>query len=174
MLKRVNFLPIIRDHFRTLSRLDSDSNKVSLPDLFLFIIIPIVLGLLFTFLDIAIKPYTSNLIASLSIFSGFLFNLLAIVYSQMEKLQKDAKSEKSSIKERFIKEIHINISFTIILSLIIITGLIVGMTPLPKFRFDWVLKDLYSFLIISLSSLFLLSLLMVLNRIYILLKKEVN
>jgi ACR3 family arsenite efflux pump ArsB len=106
MFKRINILDIIKDHFKTLRRFDSSSNNIYWKDFVLFIIVPLIIGVLFSYNEFSIKPYIGNLIAAISIFGGFLFNLLAIIYSQIDKIKKDAYNENSLLKKTFVKEIH--------------------------------------------------------------------
>lgn len=172
MLKRINILSIIKDHFGTLTRLDSKSKRIYRKDLLLFVGLPAIIGTWLAFIGFSIKPFVGNLIAAVAIFGGFLFNLLAIIYSQIDKIRDDANNEQNELKKRFVKEIHINISYSIVLSLLIIIVLIACTTELPSFQFDWLVKKIALGLTYFLLGKFLLTLLMVLNRVYILLKKD--
>lgn len=172
MLKRINILSIVRDHFHTLTRFDTKSKRIYWKDLVLFIGLPIILGAWLAYKGFSIKPFIGNLIAAIAIFGGFLFNLLAIIYSQIDKIRADANNEENELKKTFVKEIHINISYSIVLSLLIIIVLIACTTELPKFQYDWLIKKIALGLTYFLLSKFLLTLLMVLNRVYILLKKD--
>jgi len=172
MLKRINILRIVKDHFGTLTRLDSKSKRLYWKDLVLFIGLPSIIGALLAYKGFSIKPFIGILIAAVAIFGGFLFNLLAIIYSQIDKIRDDAKSEKNELKKLFVKEIHINISYSIVLSLLIIIVLIGCTTELPQFRYDWLVKKIALGVTYFLLGKFLLTLLMVLNRVYILLKKD--
>lgn len=172
MFKRINIFGIISDHFGTLRRLDSDSKKIYWKDLLLFIGLPLIIGVFLAFKGFSIKPYIGNLIAAISIFGGFLFNLLAIIYSQIDKIKSDAEDENNPIKKRFVKEIHVNISYSIVLSLIIILVLIACTASIPSFQYDWIVKKIALGFTYFLLTKFLLTLLMVLNRVYILLKKD--
>jgi len=172
MLKRINILSIVKDHFGTLTRLDSKSKRIYWKDLVLFIGFPTILGVWLAYKGFTIKPFIGNLIVAVAIFGGFLFNLLAIIYSQIDKIRDDANSEKNKLKKVFVKEIHINISYSIVLSLLIIIVLIGCTIELPKLQYDWLVKKIALGVIYFLLGKFLLTLLMVLNRVYILLKKD--
>jgi hypothetical protein len=172
MFKRINILSIVKDHFGTLTRLDSKSKRIYWKDLALFIGLPAILGVWLACKGFSIKPFVGNLIAAVAIFGGFLFNLLAIIYSQIDKIRDDANNEQNELKKVFVKEIHINISYSIVLSLLIIIVLIGCTTELPEFQFDWLVKKITLGLTYFLLGKFLLTLLMVLNRVYILLKKD--
>lgn len=172
MLKRINIINIVKDHFGTLTRLDSKSKGIYWKDLVLFIGLPVVLGIVLAYKGFSIRPFIGNLIAAVAIFGGFLFNLLAIIYSQIDKIRTDAKNENNELKKTFVKEIHINISYSIVLSLLTIIVLIACTIELPRFSYDWLIKKIALGLTYFLLAKFLLTLLMVLNRVYILLKKD--
>jgi cytochrome c biogenesis factor len=172
MLARINILAIIKDHFKTLKSLNSTKNRISWQDSILFIVTPIVIAVGLVYKDLTFEEQLGNLIAAISIFGGFLFNLLAIIYSQFDKIEIDANKEDNELKKRFVKEIHTNISFCIVLSILIVLTLLLSTIDIPLFNYDWLLKKIIIGVNYFLMSLFLLTLTMVLNRVYILLKKE--
>jgi hypothetical protein len=172
MLARINILSIIKDHFGTLRNLNSSKNRISWQDVVLFIVTPILIAIILVYKDLTFEKQLGNLIAAISIFGGFLFNLLAIIYSQFDKIEIDANKEDNDLKKRFVKEIHINISFCIVVSILIVMTLLLSTIDIPKFRYDWLLNKIIIGINYFLMSLFLLTLTMVLNRVYILLKKE--
>ncbi len=172
MLERINILSIITDHFKTLKSLNQKSDWVNGKDLLLFVGLPLVLAILLTYKGYTFKEQLGNLIASISIFGGFLFNLLAIIYSQLDNIEKDANNENSDLKKKFVKEIHSNISFCIVLSIFIVITLLLSTIEIPEFLYKWLIKKIIVGLNYFLMSLFLLTLIMILNRVYILLKKK--
>lgn len=172
MLKRINILSIIKDHFGTLRTLNSKSKWIYWKDLLLFIISPAILSSWLAYKGFSIRPFIGNLIAAVAIFGGFLFNLLAIIYSQIDKIRADANNEENDLKKTFVKEIHINISYSIVLSLLIVIVLIAYAVELPSFPYDWLVKKIVLGATYFLLGKFLLTLIMVLNRVYILLKKD--
>ena len=173
MLNRINILKIIKDHLGTLRSLNQSSDRIYWKDFLLFFIFPIIISILLVWKDYSFKEQLGNLIAAISIFGGFLFNLLAIIYSQMENIKKDAKTEDDKVKTRFINEIHINISFCIVLSIFIVLSLLLTTIDIPEFEYLGILKKIINGLNYFLMILFLLTLTMILNRVYILLKKGV-
>jgi hypothetical protein len=172
MLSRINIFQIIKDHFKTLRSLNQNSRGIYWQDFILFILIPLVLSVVATYNDYSLQNQVTNLIAATSIIGGFLFNLLAIIYGQIDKIKTDADTEQNYIKKVFVKEIHINISFGIVLSIILVLTLILysidfkGNTILNALNRG--LLGLNYFLITE----FTLTILMVVNRVYILLKKD--
>lgn len=172
MLERINIISIITDHFKTLKSLNQKSNWVNGKDLLLFIGFPLTLSILLTYKGYNFENHLGNLIVAISIFGGFLFNLLAIIYSQLDNIEKDAESENSELKKKFVKEIHINISFCIVLSILIVMTLLLTTIDTPKFEYDWLFNKIIIGINYFLMLLFLLTLIMILNRVYILLKKN--
>lgn len=172
MLQRINIISIIIDHFKTLKSLNQKSNCINGKDLALFIGFPLILSIFLTYKGYDFKEQLGNLIAAISIFGGFLFNLLAIIYSQLDNIKKDALNEDNKLKKRFVSEIHINISFCIVLSILIIITLLITTIDIPKFQYDWLVTKIIIGINYFLMFLFLLTLIMVLNRVYILLKKN--
>lgn len=174
MLDRINILKIIKDHLGTLRSLNQSSNRIYWKDFLLFFIFPFIVSSFLIWKEYSFEEQLGNLIAAISIFGGFLFNLLAIIYSQMENIKKDAKTEDDKLKTRFINEIHINISFCIVLSILIVVTLLLTTIDIPKFEYLMVIEKFIVGLNYFLMILFLLTLTMVLNRVYILLKKGVT
>jgi hypothetical protein len=171
MLDRINILKIIKDHIGTMRSLNQSSNRIYWKDFMLFFILPISMSILLVWKDYSFKEQLGNLIAAISIFGGFLFNLLAIIYSQMGNIKKDAETEDDKVKKRFINEIHINISFCIVLSIVIVLSLLLTTIDIPEIEFWTILEKIINGLNYFLMILFLLTLIMILNRVYILLKK---
>ncbi len=173
MLDRINILKIIKDHLGTMRSLNQSSNRIYWKDFLLFFIFPVIVSTLLVWKGYSFKEQLGNLIAAISIFGGFLFNLLAIIYSQMENIKKDAETEDDKVKKRFINEIHINISFCIVLSICIVLTLLLTTIDIPEFEYLEILNKTINGLNYFLMILFLLTLTMILNRVYILLKKGV-
>lgn len=173
MLDRINIIKIIKDHLGTLRSLNQTSQRIYWKDLLLFFILPLIVSTLLVWKNYSFEEELGNLIAAISIFGGFLFNLLAIIYSQMESIKKDANTENDKVKKRFINEIHINISFCIVLSIFIVITLLMTKIDIPVFKYLEILEKFIVGLNYFLMMLFLLTLAMILNRVYILLKKGV-
>lgn len=171
MLPRINILTIIRDHFRTLRRLGQKSSRVSWQDFSLFVLVPFFIAIFLCFKNFNYHQQTGNLITAISIFGGFLFNLLAIIYSQIDRLKRDSLKENSELKKRFVNEIHINISYCIVLSIAIVLVLLLSTIDYPK-DYTKICSKAVDTCAYFLMGQFLLTLLMVLNRVYILLKKD--
>lgn len=187
MFKRINIFKIIRDHLKTLKRIDMLRAGMSIQDFCLFFFLPMLIASVLIYLNVRLERHIADLITSISILSGFLFNLLAIVYGLMDKLQADAKAEatndRPSLKTTYVKEIHTNISFNILVSLLMLF-LLLAHSFINKYNICLIyicnychlgslnIVDGLSWLIYSLLGIFSLTMLMILNRIYILLNKN--
>ena len=169
MLIRVNFIHIIKAHFATF-RAVGQAKGIYFWDLILFIFFPAVVAIFMTCTGVEFKELISDIITAISILAGFLFNLLAIIYTSLEKL----KIEKSEIKKKFILELHSNISYNILVSIFLICFLFLYKISIPKSELCDVLKKILIAINIFLLISFVLTLLMVLNRIYILLDSSKN
>ncbi len=176
MFSRINIFKIIIDHFNTLKVYKSESKYMSLSDFILFIIFPLIIASFLSFKGFTFESQLSNLIAGISIFGGFLFNLLAIIYSQLENIENNNNKIEDKnllkLKEQFVNEIHVNISFCIVLSIIIVLTLLLTTIDFSDFIFSSIIKKIIVGLNYFLLIIFLFSLLMVINRVYILLKRK--
>jgi len=172
MLSRINVLKIIVDHFKTLKSLNQASKAIYWKDFILFIGLPLAVSTIATCANYSLQSQVTNLIAAASIIGGFLFNLLAIIYGQIDKIKADADTEENYLKKIFVGEIHINISFCIVLSIILVCTLILYSIDFKGEKILEILnRGLLAFNYFLISE-FLLTILMVINRVYILLKKD--
>lgn len=164
MFGKINVLKIIIDHVNTFKGIGTRKFKFS--EIMLFAVIPIALSCYVVgWKKFYFKPdHVNILIASLSILAGFLFNLLAMIFGFMDKLKENA--ENDDIKLVLVKEIHINISFSILLSIFCIVFLLFCDVETVC------LKVLFNVLALFFIISFLLAMLMVLKRIYIIMSKE--
>lgn len=173
MFSRINIGSIVKAHLKTLRSLNQPAKdrSIYLPDLLLFFVFPLITTYLIYLFELDFKSQISNLIAIISIFGGFLFNLLAIIYSFIDKIKP---TDLTPVKKVYAKELNANISFCIVLSLfIVLFMLIYSLIPIAKFGL--ILKYIYQFteyVIIYLLILFFLTLLMVISRIFVVLQKE--
>lgn len=173
MFHRISILDIIKAHFRTLRSLNQSVGDKSIywRDIITFFALPIILSYIFYILKLNLNSQVSNLIAIISIFGGFLFNLLAIIYSYIDKINVPTAS---IIKKKFANEINANISFCILLSIFIVL-LLLAYSFFPASHCGILLtyaSQLVEYLIYYLLILFFLTLLMVLSRVFTLLQKE--
>lgn len=173
MLARINILNILGNHFLSLRRTDQTKRIISLWDFILFFLFPLLLSSFLAYKNYTPKDSVESLIAAVSIFGGFLFNLLAIIYGQIEKIQNDANKEEDELKKRFVREIHSNISYSILLSIALVVSLLLLTVDIPQIKFDSIIKSGIIVLNYFLLFHFTLTLIMVLNRVYVLLNRSI-
>ena len=165
MFQKINCLRIIRDQIQTLYQTSSE-NKVNKKDIFTFYFLPFLISLIIYFIWIDIYDSDSlNLIATVvSIFAGLLLNLLLLIYDILR-----TTDNTENLKRKLLNEINTNISYCILVSIILILLLLIHNLKCPKFL-TVIFEISISYLIIH----FLLVLLLVLKRVYALLEKEYN
>jgi hypothetical protein len=166
MLGKINVLKIIGDHLKTLKSLRT--GKVLWSEIALFFILPLGVSIYSVYFQCFSfdSGQVNILIASLSILAGFLFNLLAMIFGAMDKLKENANGD--DIKLALVREIHINVSFSILLSVICIILLLFYDCKIG------LLKPFFNMMALFVIISFFLTLLMVLKRIYIIMSKDLN
>lgn len=146
MLTRINITQIITSHLKTLRGLDQKKG-IAIIDLLLFIIIPLISALLLAFFNIGFKSLASDIITAISILVGFLFNLLAIIYTSIDKIKIEGRD--SEIRKQFVLELHSNISYNILLSISHIPLLLIYKLDVYELWFDEFLIGINYFLLLS-------------------------
>jgi hypothetical protein len=168
MFSKINIVKILKDHFKTLK--NTNTNKISLSDYFMFFILPLIFALIYYYFDITMSDdLIKSLLTIFSVFVGLLFNLLILIYDIVNKNNHKNKNEPHTnmpIRKKFLQEIFSNISFTIFMSIVIVILLLVTFTN------NCFIKSASSLLSVYLMFLFILTLLMILKRIHVLLSKE--
>lgn len=154
MAYKIDVSKIIKGHISTL--VDSNTKRAGFRDYFFFLALPSIIAFILIYYGKAIDNDTSNaLIGGLSIFVGLSINFLMIVF---ELSSKDFfKQEK---QKKFLIEIIKNISFLTVLTLFII--LLLLLTNIEQKVFSIILYSILYFCLIN----FLMTLLMVIKRIY--------
>lgn len=175
MFSRININKIIKAHYKSLSSLNGE--EISFLDLVLFIFTPLIVSIYLGINNISIKSQISNLVTALSILAGFLFNLLAIIHNSLGKIKNEIRArslDEDALKLRFANEIHANISYNILIAIITVVSLV-----LYGLNVEFIDPKINKILLLFLNSIciflmihFLFTLLMILNRIYVLLDKE--
>jgi hypothetical protein len=179
MFSKISILEIIKDHIKTLK--SDETKRIHCPDIFIFFVIPGILSSAMLALGVFLNDgFVNALITSFSIFSALLFNLLLLVYGISDKPRNESSSDvlerKAAIKRRIIlREIYVNVSFSILISAIAIVLLLTYFLKIRSCEIWMIdicsLKWLLVFIIYYLSAQFLLTLVMILKRIYKLLSK---
>lgn len=162
MSLKIDISSIIKDHFGTI--VNSNDGKPSGWDWLIFMVSPIVIAYILLSLCIYFSvTFVDIVVSGLSIFVGLLFNIIVILFDivKTDKVKPD--------KKQVVREVVINISFCIILSLFAITTAF--MTQLEWGNcFKYISNFITYFLVLE----FFLTLLMVLKRMYYIFINELN
>ncbi len=133
LVDRININKILAKHFATLydhGKFKTTGKKVMpISDWIVFLVLPVSIATLLYYIGIRItEGYINILMTSLSIFVGLLFSLLTLIFD-LGKKEKEYKYEegvnyKQEQKYILIKELFINTSFSIALSIVAILSLL--------------------------------------------------
>ena len=167
MLDKVNVAAIVRDHLATLRNHPSRAYRFS--DFLLFFVLPLALGLGIVWIN---GPLPSNLIGvvvtSLSIFTGLLLNLLLLAYNVARNSTPPSGERIVELRESLFQEIFSNIAFAVLVALVsVVCTLAIGIMEGCNLA-----KGALSFVVYYFGTMFLLTMLMLLKRVYMLLTNE--
>jgi hypothetical protein len=170
MSSKINPIDIIKGHIKTLY--DNSTGDKSYWDVFFFLFLPLIISLILVlYFQLYLGNETANtIILCLSVFTPLLFNLILIVYTmtqkEIDKYEKPNYVGDFNLRMRRLEEINSNVSFCILIALTTILFLLVYTLTFSK---DITLyKVVFNIVMYYLAGLTLLTLLMVLNRIYFL------
>lgn len=180
MFTKISVAGIVKDHISTLK--SNQTNQIYYPDIFLFFLLPAILSSLMVYSGVPLNDGLVNaLITSFSIFSALLFNLLLLVYDIAGKSSDEIKVtdpleiKKVAQRRELLREIYVNVSFSILISTISVVVLLTYFLKTTNCfvwkinlcSFQWLLTAIVYYFSIQ----FLLTMFMVLKRIYKLLAK---
>ena len=171
-MEKINVIRIVSNHLETL-RLYRSQN-LSKKDLALFYLVPMVVSATAIYAGYSLNDEVAGiLLAAFAVLTGFLLNLLVFLYDMIQKSPSE-KSEDPEInrindlRKIILKETYFNISYCILVGLILTVFLVVGLISLR-----WV-NCAASFIVFSLVGNFLLTLLMVLKRFNVLIQEKLD
>ena len=162
MNSKLGFRAIVKDHFATL--VVGDTSKRSLLDFVLLYLVPIIVGVVLVKFNLIFgRSFGNALIIALSIFTGLLLNVLFLILNIGRKtLSEDEKLSANSL--RFLKELCSNVAYAVLISL-----LTIGAILLHFGFFSLNVKiglHLTSFFVYAMGGNFMLTMLLVLKRLY--------
>ncbi len=183
MSNKINITNIVKGHLSTLN--NANTGKVSAIDIFTFYLLPIFLSIVFYIFSLDLTKELVNIIVTAgSIFTGLLLNLLILVYDQKGKLPdvdtKNSKWKEIQLRHRILKETYFNIAYATLVSLLLVLfsvlqivfkDTLINIQSLNIKDFDLSVA-LTSPIIIFLGVHLVLTLLMILKRIFTLLTTE--
>lgn len=127
----------------------------------IFIVFPTALTVILCVYGIVLSDTLSNILATaFSIFAALLFNLLLLVYDLLKK--EETAATPNTLRQDLLDEVSKNISFSILFSLAVIIFLIINSV---KIKIHWI-EAAASGITFWLSTVFLLTLFMILKRIH--------
>lgn len=172
-LDKIDIRRIVTGHVASMRNFATD--KLSVSDLALFFGMPLVAAAVAVYLGWGFYVDALNaLLAAFAIFAGLLLNLLLLIYTFSTNASYPTTLAKT--RSRFVKELHDNIAFAVLVSVLIVMAAFVGVAELK-------MKDpqnpghtgsLLSFVLVFLTANFVLTLLMILKRIHVLLSNEID
>ena len=171
MSSKLNLAIIVVAHLQSLRI--SDTNKISPIDLFSFVIVPFLAAFgSYYFCFTLTESATNSILTAVSVFTGLLINVLILIFSASQSISTVSAlfTEGDIANERkFLEEISANISFCTLVGMMLI------LLQLSVFFFT---SERSKLIIASgtllLLSNFVLTMLMVLKRIYTLLMHKLN
>lgn len=170
IITKINVSDIVRDHLNTL--IHEHNGKRSGPDLILFYGMPIIVATLLLWLKGVFGGAIGGvMVTAFSIFAALLFNLLLLTYDIVRKTDGITPADK--LKARFLRQIHSNISYAVLISLTLIVILLAYFVVISSPRLATV-RQMLAFTVYALATNFILTILMVLKRAHILLSKEID
>jgi hypothetical protein len=173
IFSKISTAPIIRDHFKTM--VSYRTKKVAIKDIFLFFILPFIIAFALVYLRVQLSRNIINiLITSFSIFAALLFNLLLILFDIIH----DDRNYENADKIEAINEIHSNVSFCILISIVSISILLISSLDFQFValiqNYRGVLTSILSTFVYFLVFLFIMTIFMVLKRVHILLQNQLK
>ena len=183
MSSKINIISIIKGHLSTL--IDASTSKYSKIDFGTFYIAPMFAAILGIYVGLDFSKDATNLLVTAgAIFTGLLLNLLILVYDQKSKLPNvDASNEnwkEVQVRHTTLKELYYNISYSTLLSLIMVFISILHLFIVDKsVNIDIKFCTITDVSVVTTSPIMvflginlLLTIVMIIKRIYALLSSE--
>lgn len=167
--ERINILPIVAAHFDTLR--DYGTDRRSYSDLLLFLVTPVAFGGLSLWYDARLRAAAvTGLLTASAIFVALLMNLLIMVLTFLRATRGNPGDKSLQLRKRYLREIVANLSFSILMALVLV-GTALG--ALFSLKEDQDLIGRWPTCLLTIGAVALvLSLLMVLRRMYVLILSE--
>lgn len=164
-MDKINILRILKDHVKTFYHVKSPES-ISWIQVFFFIVAPLCPAYLYVFKSnfVIKEEYVNIIIAGASILAGFLFNLLALFYSIKQNVL--TKFSSDSIKIKIVNESISNTAFNIVTSILLLI-FVIFCNNINSF-----LTKCFTFLSVYCGVVFILTLFVILKRMYIIIKSD--
>ena len=168
-LDKIDVSTIIFGHLGTLR--DYGTHKRSILDLVLFFALPLAVAATAVWFNVHVRATAvTALLTAFSIFVALLFNLLVMVLTFLQTTGGNPDDRFIVVRKQLLREITANLSFAILVALVLVAVAIVALVRTG--RDDEPVRRPEVFILAAGSCNFLLTLLMVLRRMYALLQNE--
>ena len=169
-MNKINVLPIISTHLDTLS--NYGEKKRSRGDLTLFYFLPILGGAVLAFLKFGFRIDAVNgFLNAFAILTGLLLNVLVLVLSLTNP--SPTLNVDFRLRRELLRQVFANICVAILVSIAVVCTAIVALSYM-KSQPGAQTGPIATFLLASCTLNFVLTLLMVIKRMYTLLDKELE
>jgi hypothetical protein len=170
-LRKINVTPIVSDHVKTLK--DHRTGKLLYSDLVLFFFLPIVLGVIATWNNVQLRAIAvTGLLTASALFVGLLLNLLVMVLAYLRTTHGDPAEQHLQLRKALLREVTVNLSFSILVALTLVATALAALFGLGDNNQDLKIGCVATFLLVTGASTLVLSLLMILRRMYFLIINE--
>lgn len=167
MFPKLSIMRVFKDHFNSLKSFGTQSNilnengKHTVSCIMAFLVIPLLITTSLYVYGGKISDNTINLIlTSNSIFTALLLNLVILLYSMKEKIINIESDKKQAMRKKFIGYTFANVSFLIIICL-----LIIALSLLHELASSTIFVNIVDTIIIFLMIQVILGILLILNRL---------
>ena len=169
MLDKVNITKILRDHLGTFK--DYSTGRCRPIDYLLFFLVPLIVAAVFVkFFGALPASLIGVIVTSLSIFTALLLNLLLLAYNITRSSKPPCDEHIHQMREKLFHEIFSNIAFAVLVALVIVVSVLCF--GVMSDCASLLAIEILSFVVYYLGTLFLLTMLMLLKRVYSLLSNE--
>lgn len=170
---KINIMDIIKRHLKTLK--DYSTKKTSKKDILTFFIVPAIFAICLTNKCTVTNNGVQIVLTVFSIFAGLMFNLLILIMDIGRRVRKQGNEEKvdakrQKITEQLILETYTNVAFSILVSLFVICITLVFVIGLSNIIIKYIISIILYWLVI----VFIMTLFMILKRIFRLLDNELE
>ena len=170
MINKIDITPVAVGHLSTLSDFSGTRRRWS--DYITFFGVPIAVGIVLDAIGFGFRTDAVNgFLYAFAIFSGLLLNVLVLVFtlaSANPPLNVDVRMRKEILRQVFV-----NICFAVLVSMGVVCAAIVALSYMRS-NSGAMTGKVCTFLLASLTLNFVLTLLMIIKRMYVLLDKELE
>lgn len=171
MLDKINIGPIVLDHFHTLR--NYITGRLQATDFLILFGAPIALAAVAALRGFSLHSLAVNaLVASFSVFAAILLALLPMIFSFVQSTERKTTDSLLATRRRLLREIIANICFAILIAVVVVAIALISLSTLKKDQDP--VSELSTFLLIAGSAIFLLNMLMVVKRMYLLMLNELD